>query len=48
MNQTQPILLSQPHREGKRTQNAQIALRSFGAKIEDWVSEVCDQNGGRF
>ena len=31
MNQTQPRLLSQPNREGKRTQSAQIALRSFGA-----------------
>ena len=31
INQTQPRLLSQPHREGKHMQSAQIALRSFGA-----------------
>ena len=31
MNQTQPVLLSQPHLRGKRTLSAQIALRAFGA-----------------
>ena len=35
MNQTQPRLLSQPHCEGKRTQSAQIALRSFGANSKN-------------
>ena len=29
MNQTQPVLSSQPHLESKRTLCAQIALRSF-------------------
>ena len=31
MNQTQPVLLSQPRLRGKCTLSAQIALRSFGA-----------------
>ena len=31
MNQTQPVLLSQPHLKDKRTLSAQIALHSFGA-----------------
>ena len=31
MNMTQSRLVSQPHPEGKPTQNAQLALRSFGA-----------------
>ena len=45
MNQTQPSLLSQPHREGKRTQSAQMALHSFCAngklestsKNHEWI-----------
>ena len=31
VNQTQPVLLCQPHLRGKHTLCAKIALRSFGA-----------------